>query len=83
MTTPHDTFEVRGAVAITLIQLMKLANRADSGGQAKAMVEDGLVRVNGEPEARKRRQMAHGDIVEVEGHPPLRLILADAPAPPA
>lgn len=77
MTTPYDTFEVRGAT-ITLIQLMKLANRADSGGQAKAMVDDGLVRVNGQSETRKRRQMADGDLVEVEGHRPLRLSLIDA-----
>lgn len=78
MTTSYDTFEVRGAT-ITLIQVMKLANRADSGGQAKAMVEDGLVKVNGSVESRKRRQMADGDVVEVEGHPALRLSLVDVP----
>ena len=61
---------------INLTQVLKLAGWADHGGMAKAMIADGLVRVNGEVETRKRRQMARGDVVEldVEGAPaPLRL----------
>ena len=37
-----------------------------SGGEAKNLVADGLVRVNGEPESRKRRQMARGDVVDLD-----------------
>lgn len=62
-----------GEREINLTQVLKLANLAESGGQAKAMVAEGLVRVNGEVELRKRRQMAVGDLVEVEGLPPVVL----------
>jgi ribosome-associated protein len=65
---------VIGDREINLTQVLKLANLAESGGQAKAMVGDGLVRVNGEVETRKRRQMSLGDVVEVEGLPPVVLI---------
>lgn len=54
---------------INLTQVLKLANLAENGGQAKAIIADGLVRVNGQVETRKRRQMAVGDVVEVEGGP--------------
>ena len=41
------------------------------------MVEAGIVRVNGELELRKRRQLLAGDVVEVEGLGPVRLIEAE------
>jgi ribosome-associated protein len=36
------------------------------GGEAKALLAEGIVRVNGEPEARRGRQLHPGDSVEVE-----------------
>ena len=62
-----------GEREINLTQVLKLAGLAETGGQAKAMIADGLVRVNGEVELRKRRQMALGDTVQVEDGPPLIL----------
>jgi ribosome-associated protein len=62
-----------GEREINLTQVLKLAGLAENGGQAKAMIAEGLVRVNGAVESRKRRQMAAGDVVEVEGAPPLVL----------
>jgi ribosome-associated protein len=62
---------------INLTQVLKLAGWADNGGQAKAMIADGLVRVNGEVELRKRRQMSAGDTVQLdleEAPLPLRLV---------
>ena len=59
---------------IQLVQVLKFANLVESGAQAKAAVEAGVVRVNGEPESRKRRQLQSGDVVEVVGLPPVRLI---------
>ena len=50
-----------GEREINLTQVLKLANLAENGGQAKAMIADGLVRVNGQVETRKRRQMGVGD----------------------
>ena len=52
---------------ITLTQVLKLAGLCGSGGEAKNLIGDGQVRVNGEVELRKRRQMAKGDLVELIG----------------
>ena len=51
---------------IELFKVLKLANIVASGGEAKMLVEEGLVRVNGEVETRKRKKIMSGDIVEVE-----------------
>jgi ribosome-associated protein len=51
---------------IRLGQLLKLAGIADSGGEAKAILADG-VRVNGSVEARRGRQLHAGDLVLAAG----------------
>jgi ribosome-associated protein len=48
---------------IRLGQLLKLANVVGSGGDAKAVLESGQVRVNGEVETRRGRQLRRGDTV--------------------
>jgi ribosome-associated protein len=58
---------------INLTQVLKLAGWVLHGGEAKALIADGRVRVNGEVEYRKRRKMAVGDTVELEGGPSLTL----------
>jgi len=55
---------IRGEV-IRLGQLLKLAGIADSGGHARALLEEGVVTVNGEGEARRGRQLRAGDVVAV------------------
>jgi len=50
---------------IRLGQLLKLAGIAPSGGEARAMLDAGIVTVNGEPEARRGRQLRRGDVVAV------------------
>jgi ribosome-associated protein len=52
---------------IELISLLKFLRFAESGGQAKMMVDDGLIIRNGEPEYRRRAKLRQGDIIEVEG----------------
>ncbi len=52
---------------IELLKLLKIQGLAQTGGHAKIMVEEGLIRVNGEQEFRKRRKLRPGDQVEVEG----------------
>jgi len=59
---------------ITLDQLLKLAGLVGTGGEAKALVQAGMVRVNGESESRRRRTLHVGDHVEVEGEQPLRVV---------
>lgn len=58
---------------IHLTQVLKLAGWAENGGQAKAIIAEGLVRVNGQIEMRKRRQMVIGDTVQLEDGPTLIL----------
>ena len=56
--------EVR-AGGIGLGQLLKFAGLADTGGDAKALLADGAVQVNGEVETRRGRSLAAGDVVAV------------------
>jgi ribosome-associated protein len=60
---PHDrnrTVVLRGS-HITLAQALKAAGLADTGGQAKVLVREGLVRVNGEPVTQPGRKLRAGD----------------------
>jgi ribosome-associated protein len=57
---------VRGGT-IRLGQLLKLADLVDSGSDAKSVLADGLVSVNGEVELRRGRQLSVGDVVELSG----------------
>ena len=50
---------------IRLGQLLKLSGLAESGGEARELVTEGVVRVNGEIEVRRGRQLHRGDLVEV------------------
>ncbi|RKD92333.1 RNA-binding S4 domain-containing protein [Mangrovibacterium diazotrophicum] len=52
---------------IELIKLLKLLNLVESGGQAKLVVDDGFVKLNGEVEFRKRAKIRAGDIVDFDG----------------
>jgi ribosome-associated protein len=61
----QHTFEL-GEEFIELIKLLKLMGIADTGGDAKNMVDDGLVKLNGAVESRKRAKVRVGDFVETE-----------------
>jgi ribosome-associated protein len=52
---------------IRLGQFLKLANLVDSGADAKPVVQSGAVRVNGEVETRRGRQLHRGDVVALAG----------------
>ena len=58
---------------INLTQVLKMANCVMSGGEGKALVASGMVKVNGELELRKRRQMVRGDVVAIEDGPTIEL----------
>jgi len=62
---PRDV-QLRDEV-IRLGQLLKLAGVAEHGGEAKALLAAGAVRVNGEPEQRRGRQLRDGDVVAAGG----------------
>lgn len=49
---------------IELYKILKLENMVTSGGEAKYVITEGRVVVNGEVETRKRKKIFSGDIVE-------------------
>ena len=57
---PDDEF-------IKLGQLLKAAGAAESGVDAKEMIQDGIVSVNGETETRKGRKLYAGDVASCGG----------------
>jgi ribosome-associated protein len=65
MSAPEDV-PIRDEM-IRLGQFLKLANLIESGAEAKEVIADGLVAVNGEVEVRRGRQLREGDVVEIGG----------------
>jgi ribosome-associated protein len=53
--------------AIKLGQFLKLSDLVDTGADAKGLLARGLVRVNGDVETRRGRQLVAGDVVECAG----------------
>ena len=60
------TFELQGEF-IELCNLLKLAGIANSGGQGKVMVSDGIVLVDGNTETRRTAKIRSGQVVECLG----------------
>lgn len=58
-------FRLEGSEYIELIKLLKVTNICGSGGEAKHLVDEGEVKLNGEVESRKRAKVRTGDKVEV------------------
>lgn len=52
---------------IKLDSFLKLVGEAGSGGEAKTLVAEGRVSVNGEPEARRGRKLRPGDRIAIDG----------------
>ena len=49
---------------IQLYKVLKFEGLVSNGGEAKALVADGKVLVNGQVETRKRKQIVSGDIID-------------------
>lgn len=52
---------------IKLDQLLKFSNLVESGGEAKIVINDGMVKVNGEIELRRGKKIRKNDVVEFNG----------------
>ena len=52
---------------IKLGQALKAAGLVDSGVIAKLVIQDGLVKVNGEIETRRGKKLIKGDLIEFDG----------------
>ena len=53
---------------IKLGQALKKASLVGSGVEAKFVIQDGLVKVNGQVEVQRGKKLVDGDIVEFEGY---------------
>ena len=51
---------------IELVKLLKIFRIGQTGGQAKLLIGEGLVKLNGSTEFRIRAKLRKGDVVEVE-----------------
>lgn len=64
--TQPDHIEIGGEI-IRLGQFLKFAGFLDSGGDVKDAIANGRVKVNGEVDRRRGRQLKVGDIVSLDG----------------
>lgn len=55
------------STSIKLDQFLKWEGITATGGEAKLMIQNGMIRVNGRLEERRGKSLVPGDIVEVEG----------------
>jgi len=63
-----EIFQLRaGEDFIRLGQVLKATGMAESGAEAKEIIQEGLVSVNGEIETRRGRKLHQGDVVSYEG----------------
>lgn len=53
---------------IRLDALLKFAAAVESGGEAKLLIQDGQVRVNGEPCTQRGKKLRDGDTVSLDGN---------------
>lgn len=58
-----ETFKIKGAY-IQLNQLIKAMGWCENGAQANTLIDDGLVKVNGIVEQRKRNKLVIGAKIE-------------------
>ncbi len=55
-------------IPVELHKILKFETLAGSGGEAKHMIAEGRVTVNGKIETRKQKKIYPGDIIEIEGY---------------
>ena len=66
MSETHRNLQIRGDM-IRLGQMLKLAGLVGAGSEVKELLAAGQVRVNGEVETRRGRQLHPGDEVSMGG----------------
>ena len=59
---------------VELYKILKFEGLVGSGGEAKSVVENGMVQVNGEVETRKHKKIVSGDLVQFMGEE-MRILL--------
>lgn len=61
------TFQLENQEYIELMKLLKFMGLVESGAEAKQVIDEGLVTVNGKPELRRRCKLRAGDKIDFEG----------------
>lgn len=75
---PSSAIDVEvNMVPVELYKILKFEGLVGSGAEAKAVVADGMVRVNGAIEIQKRKKIVAGDIIEFAGQR-LRIVFSGA-----
>lgn len=62
-----QTFELEGYDFIELNKLLKIMQLVSSGGEAKQLIDEGHVLVNGQVETQRRKKLRSGDKVSFQG----------------
>lgn len=62
-----ETFNLEGHPHVELCDLLKHLGWADSGGQAKQLIAEGLVAVDGQTDTRKRGKIRAEQVVNFNG----------------
>jgi ribosome-associated protein len=52
---------------VELYKILKFEGLVSTGGEAKLLIGDGQVTVNGEVETRRRKKIVNGDVIEFRG----------------
>ena len=65
---------------IDLLQFLKATGIAATGGEAKAIVDEGFVTVNGEAESRRRRKLRPGDTLDLALDPAEAWVISEQKA---
>ena len=68
MSETRQTFGIHTEY-IDLLQFLKATGIAATGGEAKAIVDEGFVTVNGKAESRRRRKLRPGDVLDLALEP--------------
>jgi ribosome-associated protein len=67
MSSTFSSASPTPSFVIKLDQFLKLQGLATTGGQAKWLIQDGYVEVDGTIETRRGRKLFGGEVVSVEG----------------
>ena len=67
---------------VELCKLLKIANLVSGGGEAKVVISEGYVLLNGEVEYQKRKKVYHQDVIEFNGEV-VQLIINESLAEPS
>ena len=79
MSESRQTFGIHTEY-IDLLQFLKATGIAATGGEAKAIVDEGFVTVNGEAESRRRRKLRPGDTLNLALDPSEAWVISECEA---